>query len=245
VSTRSEVVRTPAYQSLADDIRADITSGRLRPGDRLPTEPQLSARSGLSRSTVREALRLLASQHLIVTLRGVTGGSFVAHPSPDKLADTLRTGVRLLMSSSIVTAHDLVEVRAMIEIPAAGLAAQRRTAEQLAALQAALFDPNGADLDEILRAHRAFHMALVASANNPLCEVLAMPLYAVANERELALAGPADMWIRADAEHRAIVRAIEAGDAAAASAAARAHVAYLRAVADQLTAAAAGRPLPD
>ena len=75
-------VRAPAYRLLADDLRAQITSGRLVPGDRLPTEPQLCQRSGVSRSTVREALRLLASQHLIVTTRGVSGGSFVAHPSP-------------------------------------------------------------------------------------------------------------------------------------------------------------------
>src|SRR5438876_352461 len=66
-----------SYQALADGLRAQITSGKLRPGDRLPTEPQLCAQSGLSRSTVREALRLLTSQNLIVTTRGVTGGSFV------------------------------------------------------------------------------------------------------------------------------------------------------------------------
>jgi DNA-binding FadR family transcriptional regulator len=80
--------------------------------------------------------------------------------------------------------------------------------------------------------------------NNPLCQVITMPLYAVANERELALAGPADLWIRVDAEHRAIVQAIEAGDPAAASAAAQAHVDYLRTVAGQITAAAEVRPHP-
>src|SRR5205814_4948840 len=49
------IAGTPAYQVLADGLRAQITSGKLRPGDRLPTEPQLCAQSGLSRSTVREA----------------------------------------------------------------------------------------------------------------------------------------------------------------------------------------------
>ena len=74
-------MRVPAYQLLADSLRTQITSGRLRPGERLPTEPQLCVRSGVSRSTVREALRLLTSQHLIVTTRGVTGGSYVARPT--------------------------------------------------------------------------------------------------------------------------------------------------------------------
>src|SRR5205814_10463032 len=93
----------PAYQLLADTLRAEITSGRLRPGDRLPAEPQLCERSGVSRSTVREALRLLASQHLIVTTRGVTGGSFVNRPSVADLADTVRNGMRVRRPSSRVT----------------------------------------------------------------------------------------------------------------------------------------------
>jgi DNA-binding FadR family transcriptional regulator len=226
----TQIVRTPAYQILADDIRAEITSGRLRPGDRLPTEPQLSARFGLSRSTVREALRLLASQHLIITMRGVSGGSFVSHPSPDKLADTLDTGVRLLLSTAAVSATDLLEVREMLEVPAAAVAAQRRTAEQLAELEAALFDPATDDVDDILRAHRTFHLRLAASANNPIYEVIAGPLYSAANERQLAKAGPPDVWYRIDVDHRDVLRAIAARDAAAASAAAKRHVAYLREV---------------
>lgn len=223
-------MRPPAYQMLADDIRAQITSGRLRPGDRLPTEPQLCARSGVSRSTVREALRLLASQHLIVTTRGVTGGSFVAHPSPAMLADTLATGVRLLLRTATVSAADLLEVREMLEVPAAGLAATRRTGRQLADLEAALFDPFVDDLDGILAAHRAFHLALAASAGNALYEVMTQPLYSVANERELAAGKPLEVWIRVDAEHREILAAIAAGDPAEAKAATRAHLTHLREV---------------
>src|SRR5437660_10526240 len=98
--------RSPAYQQLADELREQITSGRLRPGERLPTEPELCARSGVSRSTVREALRLLTSQHLIVTTRGVTGGSYVARPTPATLADSLSSGVRMLLSSPTVQLTD-------------------------------------------------------------------------------------------------------------------------------------------
>jgi GntR family transcriptional regulator, transcriptional repressor for pyruvate dehydrogenase complex len=221
-------MRPPAYQMLADDLRAQITSGRLRPGDRLPTEPQLCARTGVSRSTVREALRLLASQHLIVTTRGVTGGSFVAHPSTDMLADTLATGVRLLLRTSIVSAAELLEMREMLEVPAAGLAATRRDTGQLAALAAALFDPDRDDLDTILAAHRTFHLALAACTGNGLYEAITQPLYSVANERELVTSQPADLWVRIDAEHRAILRAIAAGDPEAARSAAARHVAHLR-----------------
>jgi len=231
-------MRPPAYQILADDLRAQITSGRLRPGDRLPTEPQLCARTGVSRSTVREALRLLASQHLIVTTRGVTGGSFVAHPSTDMLADTLTTGVRLLLRTAIVSAADLLEVREMLEVPAAGLAAVRRDGTQLAAMAAALFDPERDDLDTILAAHRAFHLALAASTGNGLFEAITLPLYSVANERELVTQHPIDLWVRVDAEHREILAAIAAGDPEAARAAAAGHLAHLR---DRVTASAEDR----
>jgi DNA-binding FadR family transcriptional regulator len=240
----TQVVRTPAYQILADDIRAEITSGRLRPGDRLPTEPQLSARFGLSRSTVREALRLLASQHLIITMRGVSGGSFVSHPSPDKLADTLDIGVRLLLSTAAVTEADLLEVREMLEVPAAAVAAERRTAAQLAELEATLLDPSGSDLESLLRAHRAFHLALAATANNPLYELITGPLYGVANERQLAKAVPPEAWYRIDTDHRRILRAIAVGDAQAASVAAKAHVTYLREVYSRAPALEAAAPGP-
>src|SRR6478735_5117351 len=80
-----------AYQALAADLRDRIVSGEFQPGDRLPIEPDLCVRYGVSRSTVREALRLLASQNLIRTVRGTTGGSFVAHPDPDHISAYLET----------------------------------------------------------------------------------------------------------------------------------------------------------
>jgi GntR family transcriptional repressor for pyruvate dehydrogenase complex len=221
-------VRPPAYQTLAEVIRAEITSGRLRPGERLPTEPQLCVRSGVSRSTVREALRLLASQHLIVTTRGVTGGSFVAHPSPQDLSDTLSTGLNLLINTSTAGLCDLLEVRESLEVPAAGQAARRRTEEHVADLEAALFDPEVAELTAMLAAHRAFHAALVAATGNPLFELLSRPLYQVSNEREVAATAPEGFWHRIDADHRAILRCVKAGDPEGATEAARAHIAFIR-----------------
>src|ERR1700716_910080 len=72
----------PAYRQVADELRRQIIAGLLPAGHRLPNEPELSRAFGVSRSTVREALRVLASQHLIETLRGGRGGSFVAAPDP-------------------------------------------------------------------------------------------------------------------------------------------------------------------
>jgi DNA-binding FadR family transcriptional regulator len=217
--------RPPAYQQLAEELRIQIITGLLRPGERLPTEPQLCARSGLSRSTVREALRLLASQHLIVTTRGVNGGSFVAHPSPAQLGELLSTGMRLLLSTGAICASQLIEVREMLEAPAAALAATRRSDDQLAALRAALFDPDRDHLDRLPDTYRRFHAALAVAAGNPLCELVTTPLYWVGHSGDPA---PPDFWHRIDADHRQIERAITARDGEAARTATLAHLAHLR-----------------
>ena len=228
--TVGQAERMPAYQLLADELRAEITSGRLRPGERLPTEPQLCERSGVSRSTVREALRLLASQHLIVTTRGVTGGSFVTRPSVAQLAETISGGMGLLMTTGTVGAEHLFEVRETFEVPAAGLAAERRTDDDLSTMATALFDPETAGLDEMLDAHRKFHGAVAAATGNPIYELITRPLYSLANERTLAAQAPTSFWRRVDAEHQEILGAIGRCDARAARAAARAHVDHLRSV---------------
>ena len=214
--TAQQVVRPPAYQILADDLRAQITSGRLRPGERLPTEPQLCLRSGVSRSTVREALRLLASQHLIITTRGVTGGSFVVHPSPEQLSDTLSTGMGLLLATSAASLAELLEVRAMLEVPVAALAAVRRTDRHLERLGVALAEP----ADRLDR-ERAFHAVLGAAAGNPLFELLTRPLYQLPAEPRVGADG---FWSRLDVDHREILRCVTAGDSAGAARMAGGHL---------------------
>ena len=220
--------RSPAYQQLADELREQITSGRLRPGQRLPTEPELCLRTGVSRSTVREALRLLASQHLIVTTRGVTGGSYVAKPDAATLAESLSRGMGLLVSAGPVGLGELMEVREMLEVPAAGLVARRHTDADLAGLAETMFDPVRDDLGTRCAAQRTFHERLAAATGNPVFELLARPLYTVANETEIAERASERLWRSVDADHRAILRAVAARDVAAAERAARRHLVNLR-----------------
>jgi DNA-binding FadR family transcriptional regulator len=209
-------------------LRARIVRGELRPGDRLPTEPQLCVNSGLSRSTVREALRLLTSQHLITTTRGVTGGSFVSHPSTAELADTLSAGLHMLIAEGPVGGQHLFEVRELIELPAAALAARRAGPEDVRALRAAQLDPAVDDLSAMLATQRAFHHALVAASGNPVLEVIARPLYTVESKHPIGRHTPPDFWTRVDVEHRAITDAIAAGDPAAARRAAADHLHHIR-----------------
>ncbi|MEV4349552.1 FadR/GntR family transcriptional regulator [Actinoplanes sp. NPDC049596] len=223
-------VRPPAYQLLADELRADITSGRLQPGERLPPEPELCVKTGVSRSTVREALRLLASQHLIVTTRGVTGGSFVAHPDAEQLADGLATGFTLLTNSADVGLADLLELRRALEVPAAGLAAVRRDDEHLIEIHGALFDPAVDDLDTMLAAHAAFHMAVAKATGNPLFELVVRPLYHASFGEDVTADLPPNYWRQIDADHRLLLDCLTMRDAESATKAAARHLDYIAAV---------------
>jgi GntR family transcriptional repressor for pyruvate dehydrogenase complex len=219
-------VRPPAYQLLADELRDDITSGRLQPGERLPPEPELCVRTGVSRSTVREALRLLASQHLIVTTRGVTGGSFVAHPDAEQLSEALSTGLALLNKAAVGFA-DLLELRRALEIPAAALAATRRTDEHLTEIRAALFDPDLDGFDVMMRAHGIFHAAVAKATGNPLYELFSRPLYHVTYGEDLTESLPDGYWARIDADHRELLTAMVERDPEHARTAGRRHLDYI------------------
>src|SRR5829696_7791978 len=108
---------------LSDALRARILTRELRPGDRLPIEPDLAEQYGVSRSTVREALRVLASQGLVSTSRGVQGGSFISCPEPAQISEYLHASLGLLAESKNITVDALLEARDVLEVPAAGLAA--------------------------------------------------------------------------------------------------------------------------
>jgi DNA-binding FadR family transcriptional regulator len=212
---------------LADELRADITSGRLQPGERLPPEPELCVKTGVSRSTVREALRLLASQHLIVTTRGVTGGSFVAHPDAEQLADGLAAGFTLLTNSADVGLADVLELRRAIEVPAAGLAAQRRTEGHLIELGGALFDPVVDVLDTMMAAHATFHMAVAKASGNPLFELVVRPFYHASFGEAVTGNLPDGYWTQIDADHRRLLECVRARDVEAATRAATEHIDFI------------------
>lgn len=218
-----------AYARLADEIRQQIISGRLSPGDQLPAESELTAHYQVSRNTAREALRSLASQGLLVIKRGVAGGTFVARPSPAHLSDSLQTGLALLADGADLSVAALVEVRELLEVPAAELAAYRRTSEDLTAAGASLFDPRGADPDSVFVKTSGFHLALLHAAHNPLLELIAEPVFRVIEDRFPRGSAPAGFWHDVDADHREIFDHVASGDQAGAREAARAHLRRLSA----------------
>lgn len=220
--------RVPAYERLATRIRDQIMAGELNPGDQLPTESEMAARHKVSRSTTRESLRTLASQGLIRIKRGVSGGAFVAIPTCEEISSSLWTSLTLLTESAHVSMASLIEVREMLEIPAAEAAALRRTDDELAALRASLFDPQVATVAPKFEITRGFHTQVLAATHNPLLEVIAAPVFRILEERLLRDHASTDFWHQVDLEHREILGHLERRDQAGAREAARAHLRYLK-----------------
>lgn len=223
----------PAYQQVAEKLRRQILSGELEPGQRLPIEGELAEQFGVSRSTIREALRSLASQRLVITTRGVTGGTFVTLPEASEVGDSLIESLEWLTMADQITVGELLEAREMLEVPASGLAATRRSQEDLAELEAALPD-TPRDLSPTFESSRNFHVLIVNASGNRLLETMTRPLFVVLQNRFLRDRAPESFWKRVDEEHRAIYEAIAAGDRLAAEYEMREHLHHLRRMYEQI-----------
>jgi len=202
----------PAYARVAAQLREMILSGVVAPGQRLPVEAELADQFSVSRSTIREALRVLTSEHLVATTRGVTGGTFVSEPRADAIAGSLALGIDFLTTRSDVTAEELLEAREALELPAARLAAIRRTPRDLRSM--ALTLPDDADVDRLHRfaGNRTFHDAVMEASGNRILSVLAGPLYSVLRERFLRDRPPRAFWQEVMEHHHKIYDAIASGD---------------------------------
>jgi GntR family transcriptional regulator, transcriptional repressor for pyruvate dehydrogenase complex len=237
VAKRQLSERAPAYRRVADALRTEIQRGLAPPGHRLESEARLSERFGVSRSSIREALRILASERLIDTTRGSTGGSTVQRIAPRDVADVLRMNIAALVNAEGCTTDEMDEVRELLEVTGAWLAAQRRTPIDLDALRSSIpADPARAPLERQRELNRAFHFRILAATGNRLLHVFGEPLADVIYERFRGRQHDRRYFAQMADDHRAILASIEARDAAAARQAMSEHLLHVRA------AGAAGRP---
>lgn len=189
----------------------------------------MAAAFGVSRSTVREALRSLAASNLVYSVRGATGGTFVSESDPAAISEYLETGIGLLSGTEAVPLDALLEARELLEVPAARLAAQRRTLEHLADLRLALDEEEATTESVRYRHHRRFHEAVLAAAGNSLLRVMTQPVFGVIGSRFVLAGDQRDMWRAIDGDHAAILAHIESGDGDAAAATMRDHIVRLNA----------------
>ena len=204
--------RQSAVGYVLDDLRDAIEAGIIRVGDRLPSESSLAAQYSVSRSVIREVLRASAALGLTVTRTG--RGTFVVGRRPHELV------------FGNYSAGDLLEVRPHIEVPAAGLAALRRTEEDLAHIQ---------DLIERMEAETdlkvwngldvTFHLAIAEASKNPVfAEVIRSIRSAMSIQSAMVNEQSHGRRAEGDAEHRSIAAAIARGSAGEAEDAMRYHL---------------------
>src|SRR5579872_5978966 len=152
-----------ASSDVIAQIRRAILSGQYRPGDRLPTEREMAQQFGVSRVTVRDALRALEANGLVRVKVGGQGGPYVSEPDIALLSVSFGTHLQLRGT----TFQELAEARQALETTAAELAARRATSQDLAALEAAIQARIQAPLSsDIAATSLDFHTALVTAAHN-------------------------------------------------------------------------------
>src|SRR4051812_38125539 len=205
-----------------DQIRNLIRTGALPPGSRLPPENELAGQLGLSRNSMREAVKALEMVRVLDVRRG--DGTYVTSLEPHLLLEGLGLAVDLLQDESILS---VVEVRRLLEPAATGLAAERITDDGLGRLGERLreMDQAGTDAERQVAADAAFHLEVFAATKNQtLLSVLDGLSSLTLRARIWRAVVEADAITETLHEHRAIFSALAARDRPLAEAAALMHV---------------------
>jgi GntR family transcriptional repressor for pyruvate dehydrogenase complex len=216
VSQRRETTSSEVARRLV----AFLLGGSLKPGDRLPSERQLSSRLGVGRSVVREALKSLTLLGLVEVRLG--DGTYLKRADSDLLPQVIEWGLLLGAKRTL----DLVETRRYLEVVVAGLAAERceaadaiRLGERLEAMRVATGDPErfvAADID--------FHVLLAAMARNESLEQIMSSVHSLLTVWISRVMHQAHSYEPTLAEHAAVFEAVRTGDAEAARAAMERHM---------------------
>ncbi len=212
-------IRTPrAFEEIADQIRKQLSSRRLRPGDRLPSERALAEQFGVSRNTLREALRSLENAGLLRWQKGTSGGAFVR----ESTGDAVITGLRDMFHFGEIQHEDLTEARVWIEAIAVRTACERATAEDIEALQISIAAAERAIREKVsftdqAPIHLEFHRVIARATKNPVMVIVMEALLDVMQHLVNAI-GPVgvtrDPWLLAS--RRRFMRHFEARDSDAA-----------------------------
>ena len=216
-------------QGVVAYIAEGIRSGTVKPGDKLPTESEIMRLMGVSRTVVREAISHMQAAGMVETRHGI--GTFVLQPAPSQTLG--------IDPSTVVTMRDvlaILELRISLETEAAGLAANRRTAEQLQALRDALdhFQQQVRNGGDTVAADMEFHLIIAQSSDNRYFHDILGQLgtniipRSRLNSAKLAQDDPVAYMERVIREHEDIFNAIARQDPESARAAMRTHLSNSR-----------------
>ncbi|UEM07168.1 FadR family transcriptional regulator (plasmid) [Skermanella rosea] len=225
-----DVVTASAARQIAESIRSAILDGRLKVDERLPTEEELAQQFGVSRPTVREALKRLAAQHLIRSRRGPTGGNFVASPAPEEAALSLANATTLMVAVGDFGLDDVATARLELESVCCRLAARHRSDADLEAMRRELGRQRDSTLtdEEFCASDVRFHRALVDATGNALLRfVMHSVVEALQPVSNMIIFRVRDRQTIADF-HERVLDAVERRDGEAGVAALRDLMAYIR-----------------
>jgi GntR family transcriptional repressor for pyruvate dehydrogenase complex len=201
---------------VTEAILASISSNQLKPGDYLPTERELGEQFGVSRTVIREAVRALSAKGLL-EVKGGSGGRIVAVNE-----ETVRESMRHFVQGSELDYGKVDEVRRVLEVAAAGLAAERATPADIERIYETIeqMDNSCEDIESTVQFDIAFHRALATATHNELFLLLHDSMGEMVLEvRRRNLSRGADRRRLVVEMHRRIGDAVAAHDAEAAKAA--------------------------
>ena len=226
--------RGDASERIALEIRRYLARAGMRPGDRLGTEQELADEFGVSRPTLREAVRILGSAHLVRAARGPGGGVFVASTANEGMSRTLSESIATMLETDDVSLRQLLEARIHLEVPIAGLAARNAGAETAAQLAAAIEDARGNNpaSDEFRLADARFHRVLAAAAGNQLLAAFTRWTLDVLQPLLIQTIGDAIDGDAILAQHEEILRSVRRNQQRAAERAMKRHLEYVAEVLD-------------
>jgi DNA-binding FadR family transcriptional regulator len=206
-----------ASEQVASEIQHYIQREGLGPGDFLGREEDLAAEFGVSRPTLREALKLLASGNLIRASKGPGGGIFVAFTADQGMGRSLSDAIAMMLETRAVSLPELLEARLLLEVPLAGHAAHRADADTIERMRAALAAGDEAEL----------HRIVAATAGNRMVQAFTDWVFEVLQPSLMEVIGEAVVESALVEQHEALIAAIEKGDAPRAERAMKEHLLYL------------------
>ncbi len=210
-------------------LQQAIAARALVPGDRVGTEAELARELGVSRPAVREAVRLLVRANLLRAARGPGGGVFVAR-SPDRgLARTVSDAMAGMLATDTTSLTELTEVRLLLEVPLAGLAAEHASQESIGEMWRAVEDSTLRPDDDAVQRETdiRFHRAIADGAGNRVASALSAWCSEVLQPQLKDRIAPAIVEAVARDQHREIIAAIEQRKPVLAERAMRVHLRYL------------------
>jgi GntR family transcriptional repressor for pyruvate dehydrogenase complex len=213
------------YEQIVQQIEDSILKGALKPGDQLPAEPELAQQFNVSRTAVREAVKVLREKGLVEAYSG--RGTFITNGTSQAIRQSLDLMIKIYQPEGFAR---LVEVREILEPEIAALAATRAEEHDLATMREAIavMDRALQEAEAFIEADNDFHLSLAEAARNPLILSLIDSIVGLLREQRTRIfhlngGGERGQW-----HHKRILEAIEQRDAERARDAMRAHLQQVR-----------------